>query len=107
VQSRTRPRELRPVDLSEADERGVRRLDRVGPQVGEVDPLERLGVGGFEHDFGCNTRFERFDPAASAQAPAVAGREPVEAVFGPRRAEIIALFGGELEKRVRHHGTHW
>lgn len=75
-------------------------------KVGEVDPLERLGVGPLEHDLRGDSGFERLDPTAGTQAPPVAGDEPGEAVFGARGAQVVALFGGELEERVRHHRTH-
>ena len=41
-------------------------------QLGEVDPLERAGVGGLEDDRRGDAALERLLPAARAQAPAVA-----------------------------------
>ena len=62
-------------------------------------------VGGFEDD-GCTpARIECLFPARGADAPAVAGFEPGESVFGPRGAEVVSGGGRICEELLGDHGA--
>src|SRR3979409_805586 len=55
---------------------------------------------------GAPPRLERFPPRRRAYAPAIAGLEAGEAVFGGRRDQVIAPSARKLEKRPRHLRAH-
>lgn len=56
----------------------------------EGDNFERPLVGGGEHDGRSHVKFDEFEPAGGAHAPAVAWFQPWKIVLGARRGEVIA-----------------
>ena len=62
------------------------------------DDVERTGVRRAEHDLGRVAGLVGLEPAGGAEAPAVAGLEPLEPVLGVRRREVVAGRLAELEE---------
>lgn len=76
-------------------------LDRVGAQVGNVDPLQGVCRRCFENYLWSLASLEGFDPSARANTPAVSGPEPWKAVLGSRGAQVVAMLTREGEEIVR------
>ena len=60
---------------------------------------------GLEGDFGGAVCLESFDPAAEAEAPAVASDEAWETVGWMWRRKIVAALFAEGEERICHDGA--
>ena len=75
-------------------------LHRVGFQRFHVHEFQHGDVAGFQHHGTRVAGFERFRPAPHADAPAVAGRQAGEIVFGAWRDEVVALQRQKFQKRL-------
>ena len=73
-------------------------FDRMGFQRFQIHKLQHGDVAGFQHDGTGLAGFERLRPAPHANAPAVAGCQAGEIVFGARRDEVVALQRQIFEK---------
>ena len=60
-------------------------------------------MGSFEHDWRCESGFQRFDPTAEAQAPAVAGFESGELKLGAWFDEVVTHRSAVDQKILCHH----
>ena len=59
----------------------------------DIDILERIRMGAFKDDLGCDAGVKGFFPAQRAQAPAITGVQAREAELGSRGRQVIpALF---------------
>jgi hypothetical protein len=68
--------------------------------------VQRMDVAGLQHDERGLAGFQRFSPAGDAEAPFVTGLEAGEIELRDGCAEVIAAGSAEVEKLLRHHGTH-
>jgi len=81
-------------------------LHRVGFQRFQIHEFQDGNVAGFQHYGTGVTRFKRLRPAPHANAPAVAGRQTGEIVFGARGDKVVALQRQILEKWLGDLATH-
>ena len=61
------------VPTGAGSDRLLRGLRRVGAEIGDIGPLQGLGVGCLEYYPRSDTGFEGVDPPARAKTPAVSG----------------------------------
>ena len=73
-------------------------IDRVGFQRFQIHEFQHGDMAGFQHDGTGVTGFGRLRPAPHADAPAVAGRQAGEIIFGARRDEVVALKRQKFKK---------
>jgi len=76
-------------------------LHRVGFERFQVHEFQHREVAGFQHHGARVAGFERLRPTPHADAPAVAGRQAGEIVFGARRDEVVAAKRQKFQKRLR------
>ena len=67
--------------------------------------FQRTHMGGVQVHLGCAALFVGLQEPTGAQAPSVACLEARKAVFGPRRAEVIADVFRKRQKFGCHHGA--
>ena len=75
------------------------------PQVLERDYVQRPFVRRRQHDRRRGAVKQRLPPADRDHAPAIAGHEPWETVFGSRRTEVVADLPLVIQEFLRHDGT--
>src|SRR5579883_29714 len=78
------------------------KCDGVLLELVERDDLQGDGVGRLEHDLRRRAGIERLLPARGAEAPAVAGLQPGEAVLREGCAEVVAGLLRERQELRRH-----
>ena len=76
-------------------------LHRMRFQRFQIHEFQHGDVAGFQHHGTRVTGFERLRPTPHADAPAVAGCQAGEIVFGARRDEVVTLQREKFQKLLR------
>ena len=80
----------------------LRHVDRIGPEHGQVDHLQRSGVRGGQHHWWRHTSLVGLRPAFGHDAPAIARSQTWEAIIRYRRDQVIAD-AALMIKKIRCH----
>src|SRR5689334_9270777 len=83
-------------------------VDRVLPQNGERDGVQRAAVRRGQYDGSRDSRVVGLQPPRRDHAPPVPRRQPAEPVLRPRRGQVVAdrrLVGEELRRHHRADGV--
>ena len=80
----------------------LRHFDRIGPEHGKFDHLQRSGVRGGQHHWCRHTSLVGLRPAFGHDAPAIARSQTWEAIIRYRRDQVIAD-AALMIKKIRCH----